>query len=196
MAARSAFTALLSIGLVLLAAAPGRGDEPPPQRVDLALAGWPIGELALVDQIGRPVTQQTLQGQWTFVLLTSGGCSETCAAALTALAGLYRRIARAAALRTTQVIAVSLDPRHTPAELYGRLVTFDPRFVAAGGPPAAVAALARELGVADFPAASPEVSESEAMWLIDSDGVIRARLLPPYDVPRLTATYLRTRALR
>jgi hypothetical protein len=34
------------------------------------------------------------------------------------------------------------------------------------------------------------------MWLIDSDGVIRARLLPPYGVPRLTATYLRTRALR
>lgn len=193
MAARSAFTALLSIGLVL-AAAPGRGDEPPPQRVDLALAGWPIGELALVDQIGRPVTQQTLQGQWTFVVLTSGGCSEACAAALAALAGLYRRIARAAVLRTTQVIVVSLDPRHTPADLYGRLVTYDPRFVAAGGPSAAVAALARELGVADVPATPPEEGDSGAMWLIDSNGVIRAQLLPPYDVPLLTASYLRTRA--
>jgi protein SCO1/2 len=194
-AARSAFTALLSIGLVL-AAAPGRGDEPPPQRVDLALAGWPIGEFALVDQIGRPVTQQTLQGQWTFVLLTSGGCSETCAAALAALAGLYRRIARAAVLRTIQVIVVSLDPRQSTAELYGHLVTHDPRFLAAGGSADAVAGLARDLGVADFAAASPEVSESGAMWLIDSDGVIRARLLPPYDVPRLTATFLRTRVLR
>ena len=195
MAARSALAALLSIGLAL-AAAPGRSDEPPPQRVDLALAGWPVGELALVDQIGRPVTQQALQGQWTFLLVTSDGCSESCAGALAALAGLYRRITRATVLRTTQVIVVSLDPRHTPAELYGRIVTHDPRFVAAGGPADAVAGLASDLGVADFPAASPEVSESAAMWLIDSNGVIRARLLPPYDVPRLTATYLRTRALR
>ena len=195
MAARAAFAALLSTGLAL-AAAPGRGDEPPPQRVDLALAGWPIGELALVDQIGRPVTNQTLQGQWTFVLLASGGCSETCAAALAALAGLYRRIARAAVLRTTQVIVVSLDPAQTPAELYGRLVTFDPRFVAAGGPPAAVAALTRDLGVPDVPATPPAEEDAGALWLIDSNGVIRAQLLPPYDVPLLTAAYLRTRARR
>lgn len=195
MAARSALAALLSIGLALTAAA-GRSDDPPAQQVDLAPAGWPIGELALVDQIGRPVTQQALQGQWTFLLVTSDGCSEPCTAALAALAGLYRRIARSTALRTTQVIVVSLDPRQSPAELYGHLVTHDPRFLAAGGSADAVAGLARDLGVADFPAASPEVSESGAMWLIDSDGVIRARLLPPYDVPRLTATYLRTRALR
>ena len=195
MAARSALAALLSIGLAL-AAAPGRSDEPPPQRVDLALAGWPVGELALVDQIGRPVTQQALQGQWTFLLVTSDGCSESCAGALAALAGLYRRIAWAAALRTTQVIVVSLDPRHTPAELYGRLVTHDPRFVAAGGPADAVAGLARDLGVPEVPKASPGAMEPGAIWLIDSNGVIRARLLPPYDVPRLTATYLRTRALR
>ena len=195
MAARAAFAALLSTGLAL-AAAPGRGDEPPPQRVDLALAGWPIGELALVDQIGRPVTNQTLQGQWTFVLLASGGCSETCAAALAALAGLYRRIAQAAVLRTTQVIVVSLDPRHTPADLYGRLVAYDPRFVAAGGPPAAVAALTRDLGVPDVPATPPAEEDAGALWLIDSNGVIRAQLLPPYDVPLLTAAYLRTRARR
>ena len=182
MAARSACAALLSIGLALAAAA-GRSDDPPPQQVDLALAGWPIGEPALVDQIGRPVTQQALQGQWTFVLVTSDGCSEPCAGALAALAGLYRRIARAAALRTTQVIVVSLDPRHTPAELYGRLVTFDPRFVAAGGPPAAVAALARELGVADVPAAPPPEEDAGALWLIDSNGVIRAQRGRPGDPP-------------
>jgi hypothetical protein len=34
------------------------------------------------------------------------------------------------------------------------------------------------------------------LWLIDANGVIRARLLPPYDVPLLTASYLRTRARR
>ena len=149
-----------------------------------------------MDQIGRPVTEQELRGQWTFLLVNSDGCSEPCAAALAALAGLYRRIARAVALRRSRVIVVSLDPRQSPAELYGHLVTHDPRFLATGGSADAVAGLARDLGVADFPAASAEVSESGAMWLIDSDGVIRARLLPPYDVPRLTATYRRTRALR
>jgi protein SCO1/2 len=149
-----------------------------------------------VDQIGRPVTQQTLLGQWTFVLVAGDGCSESCAGALGALAGLYRRIARAAALRTTQVIVVSLDPAQTPAELYGRLVTFDPRFVAAGGPPAAVAALTRDLGVPDVPATPPAEEDAGALWLIDSNGVIRAQLLSPYDVPLLTASYLRTRARR
>jgi protein SCO1/2 len=192
-AVRAAFAALLSMGLVLTAT-PGRSDERAPQRVDLALAGWPIGEFDLVDQIGRPVTQQTLLGQWTFVLVAGDGCSESCSGALGALAGLYRRIARAAALRTTQVIVVSLDPGHTPAELYGRLVIYDPRFVAAGGPPAAVAALARDLGVPDAPGTPPAERDPGAMWLIDPDGVIRGRLLPPYDVPLLTASYLRTRA--
>lgn len=184
---------ILCIGLAL-AAGPLPGDEPPPQRVDLAQAGWPVGEFALADQLGRAVTQETLQGQWTFLLFTADGCSEPCAGALTALSGLYRRIARATALRTTQVIVVSLDPHLTPDELYGHLVAHDPRFVAAGGPPAALAALTRDLGAPNAPGTTSAEGESGAMWLIDPGGVIRARLLPPYDVPRLTATYLRTRA--
>lgn len=194
MPARAAMLAV-SVGLVL-AAAPARCDDPPAQQADLALAGWPIGELALVDQLDRAVTQQALQGQWTFLLVTRDGCSESCATALAALSGLYRRIARAGALRTTQVIVVSLDPARSLLDLYGRLVTYDPRFLAAGGSADAVAALTRDLGLPNVPAASPAEPEAGAMWLIDPDGVIRARLLPPYDVPALTAVYLRTRVRR
>ena len=61
---------------------------------------------------------------------------------------------------------------------------------------AAVAALTRDLGVPDVPVAPPAEGDTGAMWLIDANGVIRAQLRPPYDVPLPTASYLRTRARR
>jgi hypothetical protein len=62
---------------------------------------------------------------------------------------------------------------------------------ALGGTTDALEDLARDLAV---PASGAALRGS--LWLIGPDAVIRAELLPPYDVAALTATYLRTRMRR
>lgn len=176
---------------------PARADQAPAQRVSPAAAGWPIGDFALVDQHGDPFTQEGLRGRWTFLLLGDSRCGDPCTAALSALSGLYRRIAGTRALETTQVVFVSLDPRDTATDLARYLAPFDPRFIGASGAAEVLAGLADELGVSSpsrpTSPASGTPSGDGSLWLIAPDGVIRARLLPPFEVVLLTAEYLKTR---
>ena len=109
---------LCAITLWLLAAGPvppARAQDGESQRVNLALQGWPVDSFSLIDQHGKAFTHQRLQGQWTFVLFGDTRCAQPCDAALSALVSMDQRIARAEAIKTTQVLFVSLDPeRDTP----------------------------------------------------------------------------------
>jgi protein SCO1/2 len=165
------------------------------QQVDLSSAGWPLGVFALVDQRGSSLTEADLQGRWTFMLLGDGNCGEACAAALSALAGLYRRIGGTQAIETTQVVFVSLDPvGDAPARLARYVELHDPRFIGAAGPRPTLEKLADDLGVSLSPIEPAGAGGYPgSIWLVGPDGVIRVRFLPPYDVPLLTAEYLKTR---
>jgi protein SCO1/2 len=157
------------------------------QGVSREAAGWPVGGFALLDQDGLPFTERRLAGRWTFVLFGDTRCGTRCDAPLGALAAMYRRIARADAIRTTQVLFVSLDPeRDTPEVLRRHVAAFDARFIAATGPKAALHRLMDELD-----ATGPGV-----LVLIGPDSVVRSELLPPYDPLLLTSEYIRTRSRR
>lgn len=191
------------LGALCLGAAPALADHGAAQRADRALEGWPIGAFALVDQRGHPFTDERLQGRWTFLLFGDSRCGEPCTAALSALAGLHRRIAGTDAVKTTQVIFVSLDPqRDTPGRLRRYLAHFDERFIGATGPRATLRSLVQDLGLAPPASAGPGLVNagtqrySGSLWLIGPDAAVRAEFLPPFDVPRLTSAYLKTRARR
>lgn len=171
------------------------GDQAPTQEVDLALSGWPLSDFALSDLNGNPFTLDNLAGHWTFLLLRDRGCVEPCAAALSALSGVYHRLAGTQALRTTQVIVVSLDVDDSLPGMGRELAAYDGRFVAVTGPRNALEGLATELrGSMPPPSVQQGVGTREgSLWLIGPDAVVRAELLPPHDVRMLTATYLRTR---
>jgi protein SCO1/2 len=157
------------------------------QGVNRESAGWPVASFALVDQEGAPFTERRLVGRWTFVLFGDTRCGERCDAALAALAAMNRRIARADAMRTTQVLFVSLDPeRDTPEVLRRHLATFDARFVGATGPKAVLGRFMDEVDVAG----------NGAMVLIGPDAVLRSEILPPYDPLLLTSEYMRIRSRR
>ena len=164
----------------------------PVQTVNRSAAGWPVGDFALTDDRGRPFTQDRLRGRWTFVVLGDTQCAEPCAAPLAALAGMRRRIAGTEALKATQVVFVSLDPqRDTPQRLREYVAPFDSSFVGATGPNAILASLSDDLGLhGEAPALQG------ALVLLGPDGVVRAQYLPPFDVPLLTADYLKTRAYK
>ena len=189
---------LLAAGLILPALA-NHGES---QRVNLASRGWPVDSFTLVDQYGKAFTQERLQGQWTFVLFGDTHCAKPCTAALSALVAMNQRIARAEAIKTTQVLFVSLDPERDTSEILRRyLASFDERFIGVSGSWETLKRLTEDLGVSlrnPFQPASrvDNTSYAGSLLLIGPDGVVRAELLPPFDALLLTAEYLKTRARR
>ncbi len=195
-----------AIGLWLLAAGPilpalaHHGGES--QRVNLASQGWPVDSFTLVDQYDKAFTQERLQGQWTLVLFGDTHCAQPCTAALSALVAMDQRIARAEAIKTTQVLFVSLDPeRDTPEILRRYLASFDERFIGVSGSWQTLKRLTEDLGVSLRDPVQPasrvdNTSYVGSLLLIGPDGVVRAELLPPFDALLLTAEYLKTRARR
>jgi protein SCO1 len=159
---------------------------------------WPVDAFSLTDQRGQAFTQDHLQGRWTFVLFGDTRCGEPCSAALTALTGMLQRIARTEAVKTTQVVFVSLDPQRDTAQRLGRyLAEFDSRLVGGTGSPATLRRLADDLGVGGQVAGSaPDATPSYrgSLVLIGPDATVRVEYLPPFDVLLLTADYLKTRA--
>lgn len=157
------------------------------QGVNRESTGWPVAAFSLVDHEGQPFTELRLKGRWTFVVLGDTRCGKRCDAPLAALAAMSRRIERADAIRTTQVLFVSLEPeRDTPELLRRHLEAFDKRFVGATGPRASLARLMDEL----------DITQPGAVVLIGPDAVLRSELLPPYDPLLLTSEYMRVRSRR
>jgi protein SCO1 len=187
-----------AINLWLLAAGPilpALAEDGESQRVNLASKGWPVDSFTLVDQYGNAFTQEHLQGQWTFVLFGDTGCGQPCSAALSALVAMDQRIAQAKAIKTTQVVFVSLDPeRDTPEILRRYLTPFDERFIGASGSLQTLKRLTQDLGVSVPASRVDKTSYAGSLVLIGPDGVVRAELLPPFDPLLLTAEYMRTRA--
>lgn len=169
------------------------------QRVNRVSAAWMVGSFTLTDQHGKPFTQDRLRGRWTFVLFGDTRCKATCNEALTALDGLYRRIARAQVLDTTQVVFISLSPeRDNLNRLREYLEPFDQRFVGGTASRETLARLVDDWSVPTGERSKAGLFDANpgypgTLLLVGPDGSLRAEYLPPFDVPRLTADYLKTR---
>jgi protein SCO1 len=159
------------------------------QHVDRSFDQWPIEAFVLVDQHGEKFTHERLRGRWTFVLVGDTRCAKPCAEGLAALQGLSQRIRRSDAILTTQVLFVSLDPRRdTPAALRKYLAPYDRHWIGATGPASALEKLLDDLNLAGR-------SHGGALALVGPQGFLHAIYAAPYDVPRLTADFLKSRAL-
>lgn len=160
------------------------------QHANREAKGWPLAPFKLRDHRGKPLTQLRLLGQWSFVVLGDTHCVEPCVEVLTVLAGLRERIARTEALKTTQVIFLTLDPaRDTPARLGAYLAPFDASFIGGTGS----GAMLRQV-VDDLALARDAADQRGALVLIGPDAAVRVEYLPPFDVKLLTADYLITRS--
>ena len=191
--------ALLACLLGCAAPVMAHDDEAHEQHVHRFSAAWAVGPFTLTDQHGRPFTEDRLHGRWTFVLFGDTQCLATCTEALATLDTLYRRIARAQVVETTQVLFVSLDPqRDNPGRLRAYLAPFDARFVGGTASPSTLARLVDDWRVPGNDASRPEPPGGKPKYagtllLVGPDGSLRAEYLPPFDAPRLTADYLKTR---
>lgn len=194
---RAAHLAGLICALGLMAA-PALADRLP-QRVNPTVAGWPVGPFVLTDHRGAPFTQDRLNGRWTLLVLEDNRCGAPCEAALTALAGLFRRIHATQALKRMQVVLVAPGSSGEPSErLEPYLARFDPRFIGVHGSRSALQELADDLGAAlpDPASQAAPLDHSGSIWVIGPDGILRAEFLPPFDVLLLTAEFMKIRARR
>lgn len=186
--ARFAFAAAI---LAAILVSRSHAEEPDRQRVNYDLAGWMMGNFSLLDHDGQSFTQERLAGRWTFLMFGNTHCEQACTVALSCLAGMFQRIARADAVRTTQVLFVSLDPeRDTPERLRLYLAPYGPRFV---GATASLENLSRLLQDLDPRAISGEHRNAGDLLLIGPDAFVRGEFLPPYDVLRLTEKFMKAR---
>jgi protein SCO1 len=106
-----------------------------------------------------------------------------------------QRIVQTKAIKTTQVLFVSLDPqRDTPEILRRYLIAFDDRFIGVSGSLQTLKGLTEDLGASGPASGVDKTSYAGSLVLIGPDRVVRAELLPPFDPLLLTAEYLKTRA--
>jgi len=179
---------------------PVHADHTESQRVNRVSEAWPVGDFTLVDQYGKAFTSKRMLARWSFIVLGNTRCAEPCKTALTALTGMFQRIAGTKPIQTTQVLFVSLDPeRDSPASLQKYLAPFDKRFVGVTGSEQALKEFAADLGMsARFPtppgtAAASDDKYNGSLLLMGPDGTVLSEFLPPFDVSLLTAEYLKTR---
>jgi protein SCO1/2 len=192
---------ILATALAAWLAPPAHADHPV-QRVSRVGAGWPVDAFSLVDQHGKPYTQDNLLGRWTFVLFGDTRCGEPCAAALGALAGVYQRIARTQKTNTTQVVFISFAGDSSD-QLREYLAPYPRGFLGASGAPQTVVRLAEDLGAAEAaqassgaPADAATLTHPGMLSLVDPEGMVWGQFLPPFEVKALTARYLKARVGR
>jgi protein SCO1 len=164
------------------------------QALKRTRAGWPVMPFTLTDQHGRPFTQDRLTGRWTFMLFGDAASRDRCDAALAALVGLHRRIARTQVLETTQVLLVWLEALPQRDRLRDQLAAFDPRFIGTTGTAQTLHALLDDLRSDDGTEA--DTPRAGTLLLVGPDASRRAEYLPPFDVPWLTAAFLKARVGR
>ncbi|HSI60788.1 MAG TPA: SCO family protein [Ideonella sp.] len=195
-ARRGGTWALVVLLVVVMLALPALAHHQRTQHVNRTAKGWPLAPFVLQDHQGAPLTEARLRGQWTFVLLGDTRCGAPCAEVLGVLAGVRQRIARTEALKTTQVIFLSLDPAHdTPGQLRSYLAEFEPAFIGATGPEAVLRQVVDDLALARDTAQAAN-DHRGALVLIGPDAMLRVEYLPPYDIKLLTADYMITRSRR
>ena len=196
-------TAILASALCILglqSIVPVHAGHNESQRVNRMSEAWPVGDFTLVDQYGKAFTGKQMLARWSFIVLGNSHCAEPCTAVLTALTGMFKRIAETKPIETTQVLFVSFDPdRDSPALLQKYLAPFDKRFVGVTGSWHTLKQLAADLGVSARLPASPGIGNASdnkyngSLLLMGPDGTVLSEFLPPFDVPLFTAEYLKTR---
>jgi protein SCO1/2 len=137
-----------------------------------ALVGGPF---ALIDQNGKPVTEQDFHGRYMLVFFGFTHCPDICPAELQVMAASLDQLGDKAA--EVVPILVTLDPaRDTPDAIGAYVKNFGPRFVGLTGSPESIDRMAKEYRVAysKFQDKSSEddysIDHSTLVYLMGPDG--------------------------
>jgi protein SCO1 len=145
-----------------------------------------IADFQLLDTTGRPFTHAELAGAPTLVYFGFTHCPDVCPTTLLKLA----QVKKLASVPGLRVLFVSIDPqRDAPAPLGLYVHAFDGSFLGATGDPHAIAAVARNFGVAvnrvELPGGDYTMDHSSVIFLLDDAARIVAIFTPPFETAAL-----------
>ena len=173
-----AFAAGLAILLGVVLAVIGRGGAP-----ILPQAAAVGGPFRLVDQDGRPISDEDLKGKPFLVFFGFTHCPDVCPTALFEVSEVLRRLGPDA--DRTAALFVTVDPeRDTPDKLKDYLASFDRHLRGVTGDPAAVAALAKAYRAyykkVPLEAGGYTMDHTALVYLMDKNG----RFVAPFSLRR------------
>jgi protein SCO1/2 len=172
----------------------GSGPAPSLMRATLYPSPQSLGDLALIDQDGRPFTAAAMRGQWWLVFFGFTQCPDICPTTLATLARARAALADLPPAQQPHVLLISVDPeRDTPERLAAYVHHFDPQFVGATGSLPAVAAAAKRFGVpyakVGLPGGGYTLDHGAGVFMVDPDVAIAAYSSAPHDASVLAADY-------
>lgn len=133
----AAFLAGLVLCFAVVLLVTGRGTTP--------LANAPAavgGPFKLIDQNGKPITDQDLKGRPFLVFFGFTHCPEVCPTALFDISEVLNKLGPDA--EKVNALFITVDPeRDTPEKLKEYLTSFNPRLIGVGGDAEALAAVAK-----------------------------------------------------
>jgi protein SCO1/2 len=168
-------------GLVLFSAVifivTGRGPSP------IAMPSAVGGPFNLVDQNGKPITDQDMKGRPFLVFFGFTHCPDVCPTTLFEVSEVFRALGADA--KGVQALFVTVDPeRDTPAVLKDYLSSFDPRIIGVTGNETSVAAAERAYRVyakkVPTEGGGYTMDHTAIVYLMDKDG----RFVTPFNMKR------------
>jgi protein SCO1/2 len=143
---------------------------------------------SLRDQHGRPFTNQTLQGRWTFLSFGYTNCPDICPTTLAMLTSMGRQIDASGNSAEYQIAFVSVDPeRDTQQRLAEYIDFFNPEFLGVRGDDSELQRLTRPLGIlyvkvtTENSAMGYVMDHSASIILVDPQGRYHALFSSPHD---------------
>ncbi len=143
---------------------------------------------SLSDQHGRPFTNQTLQGRWTFLSFGYTHCPDICPTTLAMLTSMEKQLQASDNAAEYQIAFVSVDPeRDTQQRLAEYIDFFNPAFLGVSGDDSELQRLTRPLGIlyvkvtTENSAMGYVMDHSASIVLVDPQGRYYALFSSPHD---------------
>lgn len=143
---------------------------------------------SLRDQHGRPFTNQTLQGRWTFISFGYTHCPDICPTTLAMLTSMEKQLQASDGAPAYQIAFVSIDPeRDTQQQLAEYIDFFNPAFLGVRGDDSELQRLTRPLGIlyakvtTENSAMGYVMDHSASIVLVDPQGRYHALFSSPHD---------------
>ncbi|MDH5302314.1 MAG: SCO family protein [Gammaproteobacteria bacterium] len=155
----------------------------------------PLPEFAMLDQNSQPFSKANYEGKWSLVFFGYTHCPEFCPTSMASL----KRLSQQPGFPPTQFVFHTVDPKRDTVETLKDYISyFGNEFTAVTGDKAEIDKFAEPLGVIyDFDEETNPgeyiVNHFGALYIIDPKARLRAYMLPPHDVARVSEVYLKVR---
>ncbi|MCU7931654.1 MAG: SCO family protein [Candidatus Thiodiazotropha sp. (ex Codakia rugifera)] len=180
--------------------APPVDTQPEPLKTQQALLLpelRPLKPFSLSDHQGSQFDNQSLLGQWTFLSFGYTYCPDICPTTMSLFSEMHDQLQTQKAAHPYQITFVSVDPERDTLERLSEYVAyFNPSFIGATGPEAALQQLTKPLGIlyerveTEDSAMGYVMDHSASILLVDPQGRFHAYFSPPHDAEKMANDFI------